>query len=182
MAGGNSIRGREKDDFYRTPKEATKALCDVLGVGVDHYILEPCCGDGAISKILVGRGATVQSSDLIDRGYGTQADFFSYTEMPAGFDTIITNTPFGKFPAKFINHAWHTLKVRQMALLLKSTYFHALDRSEIWDTARPCCILPLTWRLDFMELGRPTMECSWFLWDRAAPANVTLYNRLNKPL
>ena len=184
MAGGNPdpIRGREKDDFYGTPKDATRALCDVLEIGPGHMIWEPSCGEGAISNVLIGRGATVISTDLVDRGYGDSfGDFLEYTEMPEGYDTIITNPPYGKFPALFINHAWNVLKVKKMALLLKSTYFQAKDRELIWYNARPCAALALTWRLDFMGLGAPTMENTWFIWDRDAPPNTTLYNRLDNP-
>lgn len=59
---------RQAEDFYPTPRYVTEAL-------LDNYrfcgkIWEPACGDGRMSEVLLERYSDVESSDLVDRGYG----------------------------------------------------------------------------------------------------------------
>jgi ParB-like chromosome segregation protein Spo0J len=59
---------QQKDGFYRTPTETTRALLKVEKFR--SRVWELACGDGAISKVLIEAGYEVVSTDLIDRGYG----------------------------------------------------------------------------------------------------------------
>jgi methylase of polypeptide subunit release factors len=77
-----------KNDFVRTPKEITEAL--LRYEKFEGTILEPCCGDGAISKILE-KTNKVYSFDKFAHGYGKEKDLFEITEK---YDNIITNPPF----------------------------------------------------------------------------------------
>lgn len=77
-----------KNDFVKTPKLITEALLKYEKF--DGDILEPCCGDGAISEILK-KQYKVHSSDKIDYGYGEQKDLFDIFDE---YDNIITNPPF----------------------------------------------------------------------------------------
>ena len=75
--GFNVNDDREKDDFYPTPIEATQALLD--REKFTGNVLEPACGDGAMSKVLINNGYQVISSDLFDRGYGkTGINFYAF--------------------------------------------------------------------------------------------------------
>ena len=78
-----------KNDFVRTPKEVTEAL--LRYESFDGGVLEPCCGDGAISRVLLKNNYEVFSSDKFDYGYGVKQDLFEIKERPAN---IITNPPF----------------------------------------------------------------------------------------
>jgi hypothetical protein len=49
MTGGNR-GGREKDDFYSTPEDCTRALLAAEGDNIPVSIWEPACGSGAISS------------------------------------------------------------------------------------------------------------------------------------
>lgn len=60
---------RQEDDFYPTPAYVTQALLD--NYRFTGEIWEPACGDGRMSKILEQYYSKVESSDLINRGYGT---------------------------------------------------------------------------------------------------------------
>ena len=51
-------------------------------------ILEPACGEGHLSEVFIKNGIQVTSSDLIDRGYGIQKDFFEYNNWDGD---IVTN-------------------------------------------------------------------------------------------
>ena len=79
---------REKDDFYETPPEATRALLSVESF--EGAIWEPACGRGAISKVLEGAGHEVISTDLMDRGYGENRVDFLMEWRPLA-PNIVTN-------------------------------------------------------------------------------------------
>ncbi len=91
---------REKDDFYPTPPEGTRALLAVEKF--EGPIWEPACGDGAISKELIAAGYNVESTDLVDRGYGQNGVDFLMEWQPRA-PNIVTNPPF-KMVAPFIRN------------------------------------------------------------------------------
>lgn len=179
MTGGVAgPRGREKDDFYPTPVDATMALCRaehsalraVNDAGVT--IWEPACGDGAISRIIEGFGFDVVSTDLVDRGFGIGGVDFLNCDDPMG-GAVITNPPFS-MAIDFLERSI-ALCPRYVAMLLKSTFFHAEKRRGFFYAHPPTVIYPLTWRLDFLGLGRPTLECAWFVWDSERRFGNTAY-------
>lgn len=184
MAGGQTGNGkpareREQDDFYPTPAEAVDALLRAEDVQIPRHIWEPACGDGAICKVLAGRNFQIDATDLFDRGYGCAGINFLTTKYRLS-NAIITNPPF-KLAGPFIEHAMNALEISYMALLLKSTFYHAAARLPLFKRFPPAVIYPLTWRLDFMDLGAPTMECAWFVWDSARAGNSTAYVPLRHP-
>ena len=165
LAGGNG--NRRENDFYPTPKEATYALLPHIA----HWpknVWEPACGDGAMTKVLKTAGFSVTSTDLIHRGFGFGGvDFLTSDLGNVRFDAIITNPPFALAP-HFILRA-NDLGATHLALLLKAQFWNAASRLKVRDTWAPNAALPLTWRLDFDGRGAPTMDCTWFLWDRTSP-------------
>lgn len=96
-------RFRAAHDFYPTPPEGTRALLSVERF--DGPIWEPACGDGAIAKVLTGRGYRVIGTDLIPRGYGNGGINFLAETVNRG-KHIITNPPYGRgLASAFIQHA-----------------------------------------------------------------------------
>lgn len=160
VANSKSKEERDPHDFQPTPHLATEALLLHLKGAVPQYVCEPCCGEGHISKVLELYGYDVVSTDLIDRGYGTPG--IDFLAGPPDRNAIITNPPF-KHAAAYIEHVMRYEPVF-FALLLKSTFWQADTRFELYCDHPPKLTLPLTWRLDFTGQGRPTMECTWFVW------------------
>jgi len=162
MAGGHS-KGRQPHDFYPTPDEATHAL---LRAEHPHLagrtVWEPACGDGAMLRVLEAWRLPCVGTDIRATGVGRQADFLQTTRLLG--DAIVTNPPF-RCAAEFIQHALFVLEVDYLALLLKSTFFHAANRLPLFRNHPPSVVYPLTWRIDFLGLGRPTMEVMWVVWD-----------------
>lgn len=168
MAGGKrgagAERPRQKDDWYPTPARVTQVLLDA--VKFDGPILEPCCGDGALAKVMEHYGYDVIGTDICDRGYGIghgdAFDILKIDELLA--PNVVTNPPFNIAPA-IIDHVMG-LRPKKMALLLKSTFWHAKTRKKLFEKYPPAKIIALTWRPDFLHQKRPTMEVIWCVWEQ----------------
>lgn len=177
LTGGNSRGDRRELDFYPTPSNVTQALLDFLELPKDRVLWDPACGDFAMSNVFKKNGYTAIETDII---YGQD-----YFETSHKCDAIITNPPFNlseRFIAKAMGEA------RIVAMLLKSQYWHAKGRLELFERYTPTYILPLTWRPDFKEhlrsegdkKGAPTMEVTWTVWNRSAN-HPPIYKPLKKP-
>jgi hypothetical protein len=179
MLGGNPLDGRKAHDFYATPVDVTLALLAKIGPRLRGPVAEPACGDGAICRVLEARGLRTIPTDLHDRGYGGHGgghDLLAIDVLPA--DEIITNPPFDIAP-KVIDRIMG-LKPRVFALLLKGTFWHAKSRLALWERYPPAAVYPLTWRPDFENKGRPTLEMCWTVWD-ADHLGPTVYEMLPRP-
>lgn len=177
MAGGNPADGREERDLYRTPTEAVLALLKAETFA--PVVWEPACADGRIVHPFEAAGHRVIASDIYPLGVGKMVDFLAVPPRPFKGD-IVTNPPFDLAEA-FIRHAL-AFKPGKLALLLKATYWHAKNRLPVFDEIPPRSNYPLSWRLDFKDLGRPTMECCWFVWD-STHTGKTFYERpLERPI
>ena len=161
LANNSVLNKRRKLDFYPTPSDVTHALMIFLKLK-EQVIWEPACGDGAMSKVIESYGHSVISSDIRITGYGIGGvDFLTERKH---CDAIITNPPFS-ISSEFITHALSQAKV--VAMVLKSQYWHAKKRTELFKQNPPAYVLALTWRPDFMggeRGGSPTMEVHWTVW------------------
>ena len=160
MTGGNGQR--VDDDFYATPPLSTEALIPVLRQArFPKKLWECACGEGHMSITLARHGFDVESTDLIDRGYGMTQDFLETTK-PLG-DGIVTNVPFDLAEA-FIEHALGFLEIEYVAYILNNNFWNASGRLRLFDRYPPAIVLPMTWRLDSKGLGRPTMNALITVW------------------
>lgn len=180
--GGNGIKARRAFDFYPTPPEVTVALVRFLRLGSGLCVWEPACGDGDMVRALEACGLTVYGTDIRNG-----QDFLTRTH-PDGVDKhynwIITNPPFAQ-SEEFIRHAAQIGK--PFALLLKSQYWHAAKRIQLFRNIPPSCVLPLTWRPDFLfkehdQKASPLMDMMWCVWLMPQNRDIqTSYIPLNKP-
>jgi hypothetical protein len=164
MNGGlGERRSRQADDWYPTPPEVTHALLRMWRPR-GRIVVEPACGDGAMARVIEGYGYRVIASDLVDRGYGRGGiDFLTVTSVPRDA-ALITNPPFDDdLPERFIRHAV-AIGVVEMAMLLKATFWSAACRLPLWHQHQPKIEAMLTWRVDFLDLGNPAMDCVWCVW------------------
>src|SRR3954469_14969020 len=96
MRNFNSGHERQKQNFYATPAWVTEALLRSVHLPKGR-IWEPCCGDGAMARVLESHGYPVVATDLVDRGYGEGSrDFLMESRLPDGVTAIVTNPPYGK--------------------------------------------------------------------------------------
>jgi hypothetical protein len=181
---GNIVKAdaleREKDDFYPTPPEPTRAF---LHAEIDrlrdfHTIWEPAAGDGAMVREMETVGLAVRTSDLIDRG--CDADIRSFYDFPvAPSPAIVTNPPFvecgwGNGKARWLKHALDTLDVEYMALLMNWSWPSAGGLAPFYAAHPPARVYLMRWKIDFTGQGAPPMLNGWFVWDRAWTGETVL--------
>lgn len=172
LTGGCKKENRRALDFYPTPKDVTIALMDFLELPCSTLIWEPAYGNGAMATI-IDRYVTII--------YG---DDYLTTKAPENIGAIITNPPFN-LSAQFIEKAVKEADI--VAMLLKSQYWHASSRTNLFEKHPPTWVLPLNWRPDFLEherkegdkKGAPTMEVAWSVWIKGD--TNTKYRILRKP-
>lgn len=170
LANGGDQAKRRELDFYPTPPDATHALMRFLTlqgiVGKDALVWEPACGNGAMSNVISEYVDEVYSTDLRQTGFGIGGKDFLLSQFDC--EAVITNPPFA-LSEQFIRHALTQAPI--VAMLLKSQYWHAQKRVDLFNTFSPAFVLPLTWRPDFLfdqridgTKGAPTMEVHWTVW------------------
>ena len=136
------------------------------------HILEPACGKGHISKLLVNKfGApNVTSSDIGDYGYGMpEVDFFtSYAEQT--HQNIITNPPF----SLTLEFAKHSLLVARdkVALFLRIQFLESKRRNEFLINSPLKTVYVFNGRVSTFPFDKPekgksgTAMHAWFVWEQ----------------
>lgn len=172
---------RKPADLYPTPVDGTECVIPALQVIAEYHehhcgsrprVWEPACGDGRMSRVLEWHGFDVLSTDLRETpGYGIGGvDFLKSHERTMGWhppddiDLIVSNPPFS-LAELFIRQA--LTYTPNVAMLLKATYWNAASRLPFFNEHRPAFVLPLTFRLAFLEKERgksPLMDCVWVIW------------------
>lgn len=165
---GSSDR-RNSMDFYATPDYVTLALLEREEFG--DRILEPACGDGAISKLLKG---TITSMDVIDRGCGTVQDYFTYIPEES-FDAVITNPPYS-LALRFVEKALSDVKeYGKVAMLLKLVFLEGEERRKFFQKSPPKKVLVFSKRLVFSGQTNTSMLCfAWFIWEKGFKGKTTI--------
>lgn len=174
IVGANPADKRSEMDFYPTPPEVTDALLHFLDIPQTSVIWEPACGEMDMVSAMQSAGYSVIATDL---KYGQ--DFL--TEPLPWCDWIITNPPFSvadKFIERCVEHS------KPFALLLKSQYWHAKKRYDLFCNTKPTYVCPLTWRPDFLfkkheQRKSPLMDVMWCVWFPGC--DHTWYIPLKKP-
>ena len=94
-------------------------------------ILEPAAGQGHISKVLeeLFPNAEIESTDLIDRGYGLGGvNFLEKDYKDKKYDLVITNPPF-KYAKEFVRKAL-SISNDKVICFLKIQFLEGISRKE----------------------------------------------------
>lgn len=167
IVGSSRSNGeREINDFYPTPAYAVEEL--LKRESFSEWILEPACGEGDISKCLISKGHQVYSSDLIDRGYGHQLDFFDIKDWHAD---IITNPPY-KLALDFVLKS-KQLSKGKIAMFLKTVWLESESRYEMFqDKEFPLkTVYQFSKRVTLSKNGvkmknSGMIAYAWYVWDK----------------
>lgn len=178
---------REKDDFYPTPPEPTRAIIKAEYHRLRDFDLlwEPAAGNGAMCQELERAGLRTYASDLVDRGYQAKImSFYDFQVPPA--KAIITNPPFKECYTDngWIRHALETLGIEYMLLFLPLNWVgSAKERGKLWAEHTPARIYVMRWRIDFTGQGASPLLNAWYCWDKKHKGQTTFYvlDRDNDP-
>ena len=170
-ASNHSETEREINDYYATPPIATELLLGLETFNTD--ILEPCAGQGHISKVLEKYGYNVESFDLIDRG---GVDFLQYNETVD--KDIITNPPYAQ-AAEFVEHAMDIITDgHKVAMFLKLTFLEGQGRRALFTKYPPKTVYVSVSRLGCAKNGEFKIDKNgnlkadsavaycWYIWQK----------------
>lgn len=170
MGEDPSTKRKKEGDFYETPKWAIDAL--LRREGFEGMILEPCCGKGAISKVLEQYGYKVISSDIStgDNIYGKKGiDALSINKIS---DNIITNPPFNKHILNKIVEHLSSIYIKKMALLLRLTFLESEGRRELLSALPLKAVYVFSSRVTMYPENEEkpknsgTTAYAWFVWEK----------------
>lgn len=131
-------------DAYFTPPEATRALLRLESNRIPKSVADPCCGNGAILKVLAEAGYVTHARDVRDYGYPhTVVQDYLATPMAMSDVGIVTNPPYRcalEFIRKAIReraiyHAW-LLRLAFLESYVRKPFFEAHPPSRIWVSSR----------------------------------------------
>jgi hypothetical protein len=173
---------RQAHDFYPTPDWVTAAL--LKHVTLRGPVWEPCCGDGAMARVLERAGHKVVATDLVDRGFGRGGvDIFDCSSFPAGCRAMVTNPPYGDGGElvrptnaslgmqNFVRHALDlTLRADgQLALLVRFQWMAGKRAAALISSGPLSRVIVLTKRIRWFDMGDKTTtgqhHHAWLFWD-----------------
>jgi len=153
----NNTGKRKKSDFYETPYSLTWLLLE--HEKLEGNILEPACGNGAISSIVGGVA------------YDKETDFLKESNK---FDIVITNPPFS-LSQEFILKAKEVAN-KKIIFLLPLSYLHGKKRYDnIWtDTQFPLARIYVFTRYPLLgeklrkdgKHNTGMMVYAWYVWEK----------------
>lgn len=178
---GVSNRGRAEHDYYATDPKAAEMLLELEKIR--PIVLEPFCGEGHISKVLINHGHQVLSSNLIDRGFGYVNDVKDYElinnnlycrdklVIDKDFD-IVTNPPY-KYTNEFTEYTLNLLRPGcKLIQFLKLQFLETKGRKELFKKYPLKKLYVSSSRLvaakngDFSKEKGSAIAYGWFVWEK----------------
>lgn len=170
-ASNHSEEERQTNDYYATEPKALELL---LKMESFSNVLEPACGEGHLSEVLLRNEITVTSRDFIDRGYGDVGlDFLSIDNQKWDGD-IITNPPF-KYSKEFVEKALDIIpEGNKVAMFLKLQFMETKGRKQLFIDNPPKVIYVSASRLicakngDFATANKDgsAVAYAWYVWEK----------------
>ena len=176
------VEAADSPDDFPTPPWATRALLEHVFGGdpavADMSCLEPACGAGHMSKVLEGYFHSVESSDVLDYGFGRKIDFFDYETTSNQYDWLITNPPF-RLAEEFILKGLSITRIG-VAILARTVFLESSGRYKaIFSTKPPTKFAQFVERVPMVK-GRldkaattATGYC-WLVWDKRVSGSPEL--------
>lgn len=194
-ASNHSKAERAKYDYYATEPKAVEMLTEIETL--NDTILEPCCGEGHISKVLAAKGHKVYSSDLIERGFGfggrnlnnyylTKNNELVYRTGKKELDClkgkydIVTNPPY-KYANEFTEKMLEILPIGcKLVQFLKLTFLESKARKELFKKYPLKTLHVSSSRLitvrngDFINNTARAIAYGWFVWEKGYTGEATI--------
>jgi hypothetical protein len=176
LVGGSVNYCRVENDFYATDPKSVEDLL-ALESFTGESILEPCCGEGHISKVLNNKiNCNIVSKDLIYRGYGEGGvDFIKEDFTNKKYTHVITNPPY-KHAKEFIDKSL-AITTNKVAMFLKIQFLEGQSRKEWFQKTPLKYVYVFSKRQVTLNNGNDinpktkkkwanTMCFAWFVWEQ----------------
>ena len=157
---------RKNDDWYIQPRRCIESL--INSVPFEGTIHDPACGSGKIPKTFGEYGFTTTGSDLRNRGFGEQKDFFQDLRIRSN---IVSNPPYN-LSERFIIHAL-SVTVGRVAILARVAFLNGQRRyASLYSKYPPETVVILSRRpsmppagQNIIPVGGKTDFC-WIVWNK----------------
>ena len=177
-ATAHAIEEREANDFYATDPIALEKFLDETGIGLNN-VWECACGQGHLAEVLEQRGLLGKATDLIERGYGEQFNFFYSSEIWEG--DILTNPPYGD-ALRFCEHALDCVdEGSKVVMLMRIQFLEGKKRKPFLQATPPKYVYVSSSRLrlakggDFEKYDKPSANCyAWYVWEKGWNGETTV--------
>lgn len=168
-------------EHFETPEWAVKAILkkEIL----TPFVIDPCCGAGALVWPLECAGYEVFREDIHDWGFPETLvrDFLTRTiDNDLSGLTVFMNPPFSK-AVEFVEKSFE-LGARKIVCFQRFAWWESRKRRAFWRARPPqriyiCGDRADCWRHDIPDDQRgsstPTAH-AWFVWERGCPAGTLL--------
>lgn len=171
---------RAENDYYATDPIAIDILCSVETF--KGTIWENSCGSGHLSKKLIEKGYQVISTDLINRGYGTNGvDFLKCTQRLG--DNIVMNPPY-KYATEFVEKSIDLVDTGyKVCAFLKLQFIEGKERKGLFLRYPPKTIYASSSRIlcakngEFLKGGKKESSAvayCWYIWVKGYNGDTVL--------
>lgn len=171
-ASSHSKGERQSEDYYATEPKAVVLLLEEEVF--NKNVLECCCGEGHISKVLDSADYKVTSIDKYYRGYGEVFDFFDVKKWDGD---IVSNPPY-KNALEFVKHSLEIIpEGNKVAMLLRIQFLEGKERKKFFKENPPKIVYVASGRLkcakngDFEGMGSSAQAYAWFIWEKGFNGN-----------
>ena len=159
---------RHKEDYYATDPKSIKDLSEF--VNIEWIVWENACWEWNLSKELIKLNTVnkVISTDLINRWYWEQLDFFKELDIETEPDWIISNPPY-KHWKEWIQKSLEYAP--NVAMLMKLVFLESANRYEFFKVSWLKKVLVYSKRLWVYKDNIKTKNSwlvayAWFVFDR----------------
>ena len=177
-ASNHGNEDRHNEDYYATEPRATELLLELEEF--NSCILEPACGEGHMSDVLISRGYNVTSYDLIDRGYGDGVMDFLSDDIQSWHGDIVTNPPY-KFAKQFVEKSLDIIpEGNKVVMFLKLQFMESKGRKDLFISNPPKTIYVSSSRLlcakngDFTQKESSAVAYAWYIWEKGYQGDTVI--------
>lgn len=172
VTGHNPVR--QKDDFYATPAWCVKAVLPHLQFTA-RKVIDPCCGDGAILRVLRDelsartelRGIELDEGRAIacqEAGFRVDCgDALAWNWLEP--DLVITNPPFSLSMEFVLESFKQASRGATVAMLMRLPWLSSLKRAK-WLRRHTPSVFVLPKRPSFTGKGTDATDYAWMVWSR----------------
>ena len=164
---------RQEFDFYETPPHYIEALVDAFPGILDHHVVEPCNGEGAISGYfdrsltndIDPKRPADSHMDATKNPFWTAVQGIRYASSPLW---VVTNPPFNR-AIEILEQALSALYPVPVTFLLRLSFLEpTLDRAPLLNRRPPDSMIVLPrYSFGLNAKGKPgtdSVTCAWMTW------------------